>query len=119
MDVTGPKILTDDRGVTLTKSLAWTILTALVVSIFWFGATIESLKNTSTLLAAGIDERRMELNEAKSERFQIERRVSLLEVEFGKQTVRFDNLRKALEELKETQSEMNLLLRNLLQRLQQ
>jgi hypothetical protein len=50
-----PAIENSDRGITLNKSLAWTILVALVSLVWWGGATITNLQGTTMDIRRLID----------------------------------------------------------------
>lgn len=42
-----PRIENADRGITLNKSLAWTVLVALLTVAFWIGATVQGLRSST------------------------------------------------------------------------
>jgi len=45
------KIQSDERGITMTKSLAWTMVVGLVSLAFWFGAEMAELKTSVSNIA--------------------------------------------------------------------
>ena len=46
-----PRIENADRGITLNKSLAWTVLVAWSTAIFWGGTTVQGLRSATVDLA--------------------------------------------------------------------
>jgi len=97
-----------DRGVTLNKSLAWTIGCGLI------GAGLYAGLNMATLTTR-LDDVSSRSAMATQDRSQIEVRVRLLENAQSQSTARFESLFQSLQELKTDQRESNRLLRQLLQ----
>ena len=106
-----------DRGFTINNGLAWTIVTSLALAVFWGGTTIQGMRSSIEALATSLTERRDEQREAKAERSQMDVRVRSLENDRGKQTVQYENVSSDLKDLKAAQAEMNMLLRQLSQRI--
>jgi hypothetical protein len=102
------RIENSDRGVTLNKSLAWTIGTGLIGAGLYVGFTIASL--TTSVEAQGA-----KISEGSADRSQIEYRVRSLETNAAGIAVQFSNLASGLEEVKSAQRETNSLLRQLIQ----
>lgn len=103
-----------DRGLTINKSLAWTIVTSLAAALFWYASTTQSMKSSieqiNSALASIEGARRADLVETK----QLEGRVRVLENDSTKQAAQYEGLAKSIEELKLAQKETNELLRQLI-----
>jgi len=97
-----------DRGITLNKSLAWTIGCGLI------GAGLYAGLNMATLTTR-LDDVSSRSAMATQDRSQLEVRVRLLENAQSQSTARFESLFQSLQELKTDQRESNRLLRQLLQ----
>lgn len=95
-----------DRGITLNKGLAWTILMALVSSVWWGGATITRLQSDVQGLTSAISERR-------TENGGLESRVRALENGSSRTDAQLDALGQALSEIRAEQRATNDLLRRL------
>lgn len=95
-----------DRGITLNKGLAWTILMALVSGVWWGGATITRLQSDVQSLTAAVSERR-------SENGGLEGRVRALENGSSRTDAQLDSLGQALSEIRAEQRATNDLLRRL------
>ena len=64
-----PRIENADRGITLNKSLAWTVLVAFLTVAFWIGATVQGLRSSTVDLT----ETQQELAaDAKEDRTQLQ-----------------------------------------------
>jgi len=110
-----PMIENTDRGITLNKTLAWTMLVALV-SLVWFGGTtVASLKASTDNLAASITEARQTATTDRQAAVRIEARVRALETNASRTGAEFEALRQSLNEVKSAQRETNDLLRRMLQ----
>lgn len=95
-----------DRGITLNKGLAWTILMALVSSVWWGGATITRLQSDVQSLTAAVSERR-------SENGGLEGRVRTLETGSSRTGAQLEAMGQALGEIRAEQRATNDLLRRL------
>lgn len=96
-----------DRGVTLNKSLAWTIASALVTVGLYVGLTLATMSTkieqmTETYIAA------------ERSRDNLESRVRSLEQVTATTTARFDALYSTLQEMKLENRELGTLLRRYL-----
>lgn len=100
-------IESSDRGITLNKGLAWTILMALVSGVWWGGATITRLQSDVQGLTAAISERR-------SENGGLESRVRTLENGATRLDAKLEGVARTLDELRDEQRATNELLRRLL-----
>lgn len=96
-----------DRGITLNKSLAWTMAGGLIGAGLYVGLQIATL-------SSGLDEMARSSVEARNSRAQIEGRVRVLENGAAQSRVQFDALYQSLQEIKTDQRESNELLRQLL-----
>jgi uncharacterized coiled-coil protein SlyX len=101
-----PMIENSDRGITLAKPLAWTILVAIVTLVWWGGTTIQSMQSTLTNLGGIITETRLLSS-------QSETRIRALEVSTTRNDAVVAAIRESLTDLKNSQAETNRLLRNL------
>lgn len=103
-----PMIENSDRGITLAKPLAWSMLVAIIGAV-WFGAsTVAGLSSATTGVTAA-------LSTMQAANGQIEGRVRALENNASRQDARFDGLKQSLDEVKTQQRETNDLLRQILQ----
>lgn len=97
-----------DRGITLTKPLAWSILVSVVGAVWFGGSTVASLsQSTQSVIAT------MSAMQATST--QVEVRVRALENNASRQDARFEGLKQSLDEVKDGQRETNALLRQMMQ----
>ena len=108
-----PMIENSDRGITLNKQLAWTVLSAMVLGGMWIGGTVTGLQNTTANLNDAIDETRQTIVAEKQSSSALEIRIRDLEVASTRQNTRFDALTQSLEEVKAAQRETNGLLRQI------
>ena len=97
-----------DRGITLNKGLAWTILMALVSGVWWGGATITRLQSDVQSLTAAVSERR-------SENGGLEGRVRALESGSSRAGAQLEALSRSMDEMRAEQRATNDLLRRILQ----
>lgn len=108
LDTGKPMIENSDRGITLAKPLAWSMLVSVVGAVWYGGSTVASLSQSTqgviTALAA-----------MQSASAQVEGRVRALENNASRQDARFDGLKQSLDEVKSQQRETNDLLREILQ----
>lgn len=97
-----------DRGITLAKPLAWTMLVSVVGAVWYGGSTVASLsQSTQSVITA--------LAAVQSTSVSVEARVRALENNASRQDARFDALKDALDEVKTVQAETNTLLRQIMQ----
>ena len=97
-----------DRGITLAKPLAWSMLVSIIGAV-WFGAsTIAGLTSATQDVTSAIAV-------MQASNGQIEGRVRALENNASRQDARFDGLKQSLDEVKTQQRETNDLLRKILQ----
>lgn len=103
-----PMIENSDRGITLAKPLAWTMLVSVVGAVWFGGSTVASLsQSTQSVINA--------LAAVQATSASVEARVRTLENNASRQDARFDALKDALDEVKSVQNETNALLRQLMQ----
>lgn len=108
LDTGKPMIENSDRGITLAKPLAWSMLVAIIGAV-WFGAsTIAGLTSATQGVTSA-------LAVMQASNGQIEGRVRALENNASRQDARFDGLKQSLDEVKSQQRETNDLLRKILQ----
>ena len=103
-----PMIENSDRGITLAKPLAWSILVSVVGAVWFGGSTVASLsQSTQSVIAT--------LSAMQATSTQVEVRVRALENNASRQDARFEGLKQSLDEVKDGQRETNALLRQLMQ----
>lgn len=105
-----------DRGITVNKALAWTMLVSATGLIWWGGGTLASLQGAAERLTAALMETREMIVAERASSAQLEARVRALENSAARQDVRFDALSTSINELKQQARESNDLLRELAQR---
>ena len=103
-----PLIENADRGITLAKPLAWSMLITIAGAI-WFGAsTITGLSQSTQAVTTA-------LTVIQASSAQVEGRVRILENNAAAGLARYDALKQSLDEVKDQQRETNDLLRQVLQ----
>lgn len=102
-----------DRGITLNKSLAWTMAVGFVAGGIYLGTNLASLTAATQNLSAALIETRAAVAEERQSVARIETRVRTLENNASRTGAEFDALRRSLDEVKEAQRETNVLLRQL------
>lgn len=102
-----------DRGVTLNKQLAWTMLVALVGAVWWGGSTITKLQASTENLVDAVSETRSTIADERQTARALEARVRALEASATRQNAQFEALSKGMDELKTQQRETNALLRKI------
>ena len=105
-----------ERGITINKALAWTMLVSVAGLIWWGGGTLASLQNAADRLTVALTETREMIMAERASSAQLEARVRVLENSATRQDVRFDALSLSINELKQQARETNTLLRELAQR---
>ena len=111
-----PMIENNDRGITINKALAWTMLVSVTGLIWWGGGTLASLQGAADRLTSALTETREMIMAERASSAQLEARVRVLENSAARQDVRFDALSLSINELKQQARETNALLRELAQR---
>lgn len=96
-----------DRGLTINKSLAWTILSALVGAGIYFGI------QTGTT-ASAIEDLKDEVTTATGKRDGLEVRVRALEIGESARAMAISHMTKTMNEIQIAQKENNRLLRELI-----
>ncbi len=107
---------TSERGITINKALAWTILVSVIWLIWWGGGTLASLQGAADRLTSALTDTREMIMAERASSAQLEARVRVLENSATRQYVRFDTLSLSINELKLQAREANTLLRELAQR---
>lgn len=97
-----------DRGITLAKPLAWTMLVSVIGAVWYGGSTVASLSHSTQSMVQAVSVQQAAIS-------QVEVRVRALENNASRQDARFDGLKQSLDEVKEAQRETNVLLRELAQ----
>ena len=105
-----------DRGITIHKALAWTMLVTVAGLIWWGGGTLASLQGAADRLTTALMETREMILAERASTAQLEARVRALENSATRQDVRFDALSVSIDELKQQARETNTLLRELAER---
>ena len=106
----------NERGITMNKALAWTMLVSVTGLIWWGGGTLASLPGAADRLTSALTETREMIVAERASSAQLETRVRTLENSATRQDVRFDSLSVSINELKQQARETNMLLRELAQR---
>lgn len=120
-----PMIENSDRGITLNKGLAWTMLVAIVTAVFWGGRTVQGLVSSNEAITAAVQEQKASIavvaasqnesqGEARRERSGLDSRIRTLESGQARGAAQYDSLSRSLDELKQSQREANELLRQLM-----
>jgi hypothetical protein len=113
--VTKPMIEHSERGITINKALAWTMLVSATGLIWWGAGTLASLQSAADRLTSALTETREMIVAERASSAQLEARVRVLENSATRQDVRFDALSVSINELKQQARETNTLLRELAQ----
>lgn len=108
-----PAIENSDRGITLNKSLAWTLASALALGGMWVGTNVTKLAASTDALALALTRAEATASSDRAAAIAVEARVRALENLTTRQDARFDALNKSLDELKDAQRETNTLLRKM------
>lgn len=95
-----PMIENSDRGITLNKSLAWTMLVAICGLVWFGGATITRLQAATETLTATLNRTEQIMSADRAHTISIEARVRVLENTATRQDVKFDMLSRGLDEVK-------------------
>ena len=111
-----PMIENNERGITINKALAWTMLVSATGLIWWGGGTLASLQGAADRLTSALTESREMIMVERASSAQLEARVRVLENSATRQDTRFDALSLSINELKQQARETNALLRELAQR---
>jgi hypothetical protein len=106
----------NERGITINKALAWTMLVSVAGLIWWGGGTLASLQGAADRLTSALTETREMIMAESASSAQLEARVRALENSATRQDVRFDALSMSINELKQQARETNTLLRELAKR---
>lgn len=80
-----PRIENSERGITLNKSLAWTILVALLGGGFWVGSSVTSLQSIT-------DENKDKISKQTDEITSINTRLRSIENQQARADERFSNI---------------------------
>lgn len=103
-----PMIEKSDRGITLAKPLAWTMIVSVIGAVWYGGSTVASLSYSTNSMVQAVSVQQAAIS-------QVEVRVRALENNASRQDARFDGLKQSLDEVKAAQLETNELLRKILQ----
>ena len=95
-----------DRGITLNKSLAWTMAVGLITGSIWLGGNMASV-------SARMDQFAEVSSIGFSERAELEIRVRALENSMAQSRVQFEAIYGAIQDLKTDQREITNLLRQI------
>lgn len=97
-------IETSDRGITISKSLAWTMIAGLIGAGVWMGS---NLSGTKTLLETISTQQ----GDARDERLRLEARLRAVEASRASDAVELSGLRRDLTEFRAELRDVAALLR--------
>lgn len=100
-----------DRGFTINKTLGWTMLTAIVAAVFWFGQTISGLQHSTRATADLMGKLELTLATYQVDTRALEARLAKVEREAVRSDVNQATLSASLIEVKVALRELNDLLR--------
>ena len=106
----------NDRGITINKALAWTMLVSVTGLVWWVGGTLASLQGAADRQTSALMETREMIVAERASSAQLEARVRTLENSATRQDVRIHALSVSINALKQQARETNALLRELSQR---
>ena len=109
-----PRIQSDERGITVNKTLAWLMLGGLLSAGFWLGTEISGTKSAVDNLAATQTRRH---NETLAFRSDTESRIRLLETSRASDNSEAQALRRDISGLREDFREFKEIIRDLEQEL--
>jgi septal ring factor EnvC (AmiA/AmiB activator) len=113
--VNKPMIENSERGVTLNKTLAWSLLVSLISLVWYGGTTVSNLQNATNSVSKTLADMR-ELNALdRRNAVELEARIRQLENNASRTSAEFSALKEGLDEVKQAQRETNMLLRQLAQ----
>lgn len=96
-----------DRGITLAKPLAWSMLCSVVAAVWWGGSTVSGLSNSIQAVTNV-------LTSLQAVNIQMDVRVRALESASASSLTRYEYLKQTLDEVKAQQTENTALLRQIL-----
>ncbi len=76
-----PRIENSDRGITLNKTLAWSMAVSLAIFLFWAGRTVQGMDSSVATLAVAVAEQDAEQADARHERGILNERLKVLEID--------------------------------------
>jgi len=88
-----------DRGITLNKSLAWTVASALVIAGLWVGGQVASLRGETEVLSQAINSLRVNINAAEARQTALTVRVRATETSLARQDERLSLILSALNKI--------------------
>lgn len=112
--MTPPRITTDERGITLNKSLAWTMLVAIVSAAFWVGVTVTQLQSDTMNFTDTLKDVKESIEADRLGATAREARIRALERDSAGQAARFDSLSSSMAEVKAELRQTNELIRQML-----
>ena len=95
-----PMIENNERGITINKALAWTMLVSVAGLIWWGGGTLASLQSAADRLTSALIETREMIVAERANSAQLEAHARVLENSATRQDTRFDALSLSINELK-------------------
>jgi hypothetical protein len=103
-----------DRGLTINKGLAWTMVSGLVVAGVWVGVQTTTLSTGIKTLQGDLTDAIQSQAVEENRRDALAARVRALETKSAARDASFQHLSRSLQEMKSQLSENNRLLRELL-----
>ena len=101
-----------DRGITLNKSLAWTVACALVAAGLWVGLEVAYLRSEATNLSKTIEELSTDLNKSDTQQSALANRVRANENGLARQDERLSLILTTLNKIDDRLERMEFAPRN-------
>lgn len=114
----GKVIENSDRGLTINKGLAWTVLSALVLAGVWVGTQTATMSSGIRELQGDLDQAVSQVTVEADKRDRLAARVRSLEAKSAARDASYAHLSRGMQDLQSQLGENNRLLRQLLQRAQ-
>lgn len=108
-----PMIENSDRGITIAKGLAWTIVATFVTLAFYTGNNLSDFKNATENLGEAIKGMQEEMASTREAAKELSTRVRFLENSYTRQDEKFLAIQSSIIRLEKGQQDTNDLLRSL------
>jgi len=88
-----------DRGITLNKSLAWTVACGLIIAGLWVGGQVASLRGETQVLSQTINGLRVDLTASETRQTALTVRVRATETSLARQDERLSLILSTLNKI--------------------